>query len=107
MFENHKNIKRMMPKQRIEELTEQSEELNHVRQLAEIKGKFFDVLSHDFRTSLSIILLASGFILRNKDHVNKNVINEKLDLIEKQVTRMSLLLDELVSPESEVENGSV
>ncbi|MEX1239192.1 MAG: ATP-binding protein [Cyclobacteriaceae bacterium] len=73
-----------------------SEALEKERQLVEMKGKFISIASHEFRTPLSTILLATGFMTKYNASLKPEEISKKLQNIEKQVNLMTFLLDDVL-----------
>jgi PAS domain S-box-containing protein len=81
----------------VEERTNKlNEALKKEKELVEMKSKFVSIASHEFRTPLSTISLATGFIRKYKDQINLTEIDRKLDNIEKQVSQMVYLLDDVL-----------
>ncbi|HMI65909.1 MAG TPA: PAS domain S-box protein [Cyclobacteriaceae bacterium] len=80
---------------------ERTRELNHAlqkeKELLEMKSKFVSIASHEFRTPLSSISLASGFIRKYKQRMTPDEVDTKLQNIEKQVHHMSYLLDDVLT----------
>lgn len=91
--EYRQGLERMVEK-RTQEL---NQALNKEKELVEMKSRFVSIASHEFRTPLSTISLASGFIRRYKDKVDAAEIDTKLNDIEKQVHNMMYLLDDVLT----------
>jgi signal transduction histidine kinase len=75
---------------------ELNEALKKEKELVEMKNRFISIASHEFKTPLSSISLASGFIKKHKSQLTEDQINQKLENIEKQVTNMTYLLDDVL-----------
>ena len=93
LIEYRKNLEKKV-KERTSEL---NEALKKERELVEMKSKFVSMVSHEFRTPLSSISLASGFVRKYKDKLSSEEIEAKLDNIEKQVRNMTFLLDDILT----------
>lgn len=93
LIEYRKNLEKKV-KERTSEL---NEALKKERELVEMKSKFVSMVSHEFRTPLSSISLASGFIRKYKDKLSPEEVSAKLDNIEKQVRNMTFLLDDILT----------
>ncbi len=70
--------------------------LSKEQELVKLKNQFVSIASHEFRTPLSTIALAAGFIKRYEDRIPKEVIDEKVLSIERQVSHMTSLLDDIL-----------
>lgn len=70
--------------------------LREERELVALKSKFISIASHEFRTPLSTIALATGFIKKYKDVIKPDKLNEKLGSIEKEISHMTYLLDDVL-----------
>lgn len=79
---------------------ERTEELNTAlqkeKELVEMKSKFVSIASHEFRTPLSTISLATGFLRKYKSKLDTAEVDKKLEQIEKQVQQMVYLLDDVL-----------
>ncbi|NJM26653.1 MAG: HAMP domain-containing histidine kinase, partial [Bacteroidia bacterium] len=70
--------------------------LQKEKELVEMKSKFVSIASHEFRTPLTTISIASGFIKKYKHKLNPGDIDQKLANIDKQVDHMTHLLDDVL-----------
>lgn len=70
--------------------------LQKEKELVEMKSKFVSIASHEFRTPLTTISIASGFIKKYKHKLNPDDIDQKLTNIDKQVDHMTHLLDDVL-----------
>jgi len=73
------------------------EALDKEKESVEMKSKFVSIASHEFRTPLSTISLASGFVKKFKHRMTPEDIDRKLMSIETQVTHMTSLLDDVLT----------
>jgi signal transduction histidine kinase len=72
------------------------ESLEREKELNQLKTKFVSTASHEFRTPLSAINFAAGYIKRYGDKITPSVIKKKLHKIEDQVLHMTQLLDDML-----------
>jgi PAS domain S-box-containing protein len=70
--------------------------LSKEQELVKLKNQFVSIASHEFRTPLTTISLAAGFIRRYKSAISEKTIDEKATTIEKQVSHMTYLLDDIL-----------
>jgi PAS domain S-box-containing protein len=71
--------------------------LNKEKELVDMKSKFISIASHEFRTPLTTISLAAGLIKKYAKKMNPDELDNKLDNIEKQVSHMTYLLDDVLT----------
>ena len=76
--------------------SELNEALQKEKELVEMKSKFISIASHEFRTPLSTISLATGFIRKYHDKMKPPDVDAKLANIEKQVDHMAYLLNDVL-----------
>lgn len=79
---------------------ERTRELNEAlvkeKEMVDMKSKFVSIASHEFRTPLTTISLASGFIRRYKEQLNTEQVDKKLDNIDKQISHMTHMLEDVL-----------
>ncbi|HEY9045086.1 MAG TPA: PAS domain S-box protein [Ohtaekwangia sp.] len=92
LIEYKQNLERMV----YDRTRELNEALQKEKDLVEMKSKFVSIASHEFRTPLSSISLASGFIKKYKQRISPDEIDKRLENIEKQVGHMTHLLDDVL-----------
>jgi PAS domain S-box-containing protein len=71
-------------------------ELATERELREFRERFISLVSHEFRTPLSIIRSSTQILMRYIDKLSPDRIAEKLMSVEEQVTRMFALMDDVL-----------
>ncbi len=71
-------------------------ELAKERELREFKDRFVSLVSHEFRTPLSIIRTSTEILSRYIDKLSPERIKEKLASVEEQVMRMFSLMDDVL-----------
>jgi PAS domain S-box-containing protein len=69
-------------------------ELGKERELSELKTRFVSMVSHEFRTPLAVIFLASSTVLAYSDRLSDERKAEKLKLIQSQVKRLEAILED-------------
>lgn len=70
--------------------------LQKEKELVEMKSKFVSIASHEFRTPLSTISLATGFLRKYKNKLDTVDVDKKLEHIEQQIQHMVYLLDDVL-----------
>jgi PAS domain S-box-containing protein len=70
--------------------------LNKEKDLTEMKNRFVSIASHEFRTPLATIALASGFLKKYTGKLTASQMDEKFKNIEKQIYHMTQLLDDVL-----------
>jgi PAS domain S-box-containing protein len=83
-----------------------NEALQKERKLVELKAKFVSMASHEFRTPLTSISLSTDYILKNRNSVAAEDVEDKLKSINKQVDHMNYLLEDVLTI-SKNESGKV
>jgi PAS domain S-box-containing protein len=71
--------------------------LKKEKDVVEMKSRFVSIASHEFRTPLSSIQHATGYIQKNKKWASDNALMKKLKDIEKQSKHMMFLLDDVLA----------
>ncbi|MBL8156297.1 MAG: PAS domain S-box protein [Anaerolineae bacterium] len=69
-------------------------ELEKEREMSELKTRFVSMVSHEFRTPLAVIFLASSTVLTYSDRLSDERKAEKLTLIQSQVKRLEAILED-------------
>jgi PAS domain S-box-containing protein len=92
LIEYRQNLEKMV-QDRTREL---NDALQKEKELVDMKSKFVSIASHEFRTPLTTISLASGFLKKYKQKLTGEEMDNKLANIEKQVGHMTHLLDDVL-----------
>jgi PAS domain S-box-containing protein len=83
-----------------QKVCERTKELNVAlelqKEMVEAKNRFVSIASHEFRTPLSAIQFASGFLRKFHNRITGEDLERKLEGIEKQVVLMTALLDDML-----------
>ncbi len=66
------------------------------KELVDLKSKFISIASHEFRTPLTTIRLAAGFLKRYKSKLTPHQLEERASVIEKEVVHMTTLVDDVL-----------
>ncbi|MCF6366449.1 MAG: PAS domain S-box protein [Bacteroidales bacterium] len=82
------------------------EALEKEKELSELKSQFVSMASHEFRTPLSAIKFAAGFVKKYYDRAEKEKILKKAEKIETQVNHMTKLLEDVLTI-GKIENGKI
>jgi PAS domain S-box-containing protein len=88
-------------RQNLEEMVkERTHKLNQAlekeKELVGMKSRFISIASHEFRTPLATISLASGFLQKYLAKMTPGQVAQKLEEVEKQVKQMTFLLDDVL-----------
>lgn len=79
-------------------MTSQLQEANEkIREQTDMKNRFISMASHEFRTPLSNIKFAAEFMRRHLKKATQKEIIDKIANIQKQVTHMTFLLDDVLT----------
>ena len=73
------------------------EALAKERELGEMKTKFISMASHEFRTPLTAINFAAGFLKKYHHRLDEKAQNKKLDKIQTQIKHITSLLDDVLT----------
>ena len=71
--------------------------LQKEKEVVEMKSRFVSIASHEFRSPLSSIDFAANFIKQHVGTIGKKKLNEKVQVIEKHVSYMSHLLEDVLN----------
>lgn len=74
---------------------ERTAELDKAKELNQIKSEFVSMISHDFRSPLSTILLATGSLQSNENKLTEEKKLTHFQLIRSAIKNMAQLLDEV------------
>lgn len=84
--------------QKVEERTQKlNEAMEKEKELVSIQSKFVSIASHEFRTPLATIALATGYIRKYNHKLDQEALEHKLENIEQQVKHMTFLLDDVLT----------
>jgi PAS domain S-box-containing protein len=70
--------------------------LEKEKELVGLKSRFISIASHEFRTPLSTISLATGFLQKYATRMTADQVTQKLEEVAKQVKQMTFLLDDVL-----------
>jgi PAS domain S-box-containing protein len=71
--------------------------LQKEKELVQMKSRFVSIASHEFRTPLTTISLATGFLKKFNQKLEQTEVVARLQNIEKQVEHMTHLLDDVLT----------
>ncbi len=69
--------------------------LDKERHLSEIRSLFLSAVSHEFRNPMTLIMTNTGYLRLRLDHLGKDDILTRLSNIDRQVNRLSAIVDEV------------
>jgi|GEM_PF-4796367 len=72
-------------------------ELEKEKELRELKSRFLSMVSHEFRTPMSVILTSSGLLRAKWDRMTPEQRTERFDKIENQVHRLDRLINDVTA----------
>lgn len=85
-----------LEKKVFERTQELHQALEKEKELVEMKSRFVSIASHEFRTPLSTIEFAAGFLSMYRARISEDEFQRKLKSIETQVHHMTSLLDDVL-----------
>ncbi len=91
------NYRRSLEKKVENQTAELAQVLKKEKEAVELKSRFVSIASHEFRSPLSSIDFAASFIKQNAATIGKKKLNEKVEVIEKHVSHMSHLLEDVLN----------
>lgn len=66
------------------------------KEIVEMRSRFVTMASHEFRTPLTTISMLVDYIHRYRDKLNAAQIDERMNIIQRQITHMVNLLDDVL-----------
>ncbi len=76
------------------------------KELVDLKSRFISIASHEFRTPLTTIRLAASFLKRYKNKLDAKMLEERANIIEKEVGHMTSLVDDVLFV-GKIEDGKI
>ncbi|MFN8448449.1 MAG: ATP-binding protein [Anaerolineae bacterium] len=89
------SIRDVSERKRIEEGLRQA--LERERELNDLKSRFSSMVSHEFRTPLSVILSSSDLLRSYSDRMTPERRDQQLESIQQQVRRLANMLDDILA----------
>jgi PAS domain S-box-containing protein len=83
-----------MVEQRTRELTNA---LEKEKEALNLRSRFVSMVSHEFRTPLSSISFATGYLKKFKDKLTPDAIDDKLGHIQQQVSHMTNMMEDILT----------
>jgi signal transduction histidine kinase/ligand-binding sensor domain-containing protein/DNA-binding response OmpR family regulator len=81
-------------------------EADKSKEMAQLKQHFFTNISHEFRTPLTLISGPIEKLIRNVDHIDREIFLEQFQLIQRNAKRLSQLTNQLLDIRK-LETGSM
>ncbi len=89
--------RRALEKQVENQTVELQQVLKKEKEAIELKSRLASIASHEFRSPLSSIDVATSFIKQNAGTIGKKKLNEKVEVIEKHVNYVSNFLEDVLN----------
>ncbi|MEZ4885337.1 MAG: ATP-binding protein [Chitinophagales bacterium] len=105
LFTNEKQ-KNMVEMQTRYETEKREQEAQQLRELEEMKGRFFSQITHEFRTPLTLILGPIQQLLQNTQNISPTQLQNRLTLVERNGQRLMNLVNQLLDL-SKLESGKM
>jgi signal transduction histidine kinase len=80
----------------VQEASELAEKLEHEQTLAQSQRNFVSMVSHEFRTPLTIIDALAQRLIKMKDHLHADYVVERAGRIRRAVSRMTNMINDLL-----------
>ncbi len=86
-------IRDMSYRQQVESLRQQ---LEAEKEFSELKSRFIQTVSHEFRTPLNMIYVSAQLLARSHDSLSEDKCNQLLNRTDKAVRRITKILDDVL-----------
>ena len=80
----------------VQEASKLAEKLEHEQKLAQSQRNFVSMVSHEFRTPLTIIDALAQRLIKMKDHLRADYVIERAGRIRRAVSRMTNMINDLL-----------
>ena len=80
----------------VQEASKLAEKLEHEQKLAQSQRNFVSMVSHEFRTPLTIIDALAQRLIKMKDHLQADYVIERAGRIRRAVSRMTNMINDLL-----------